>query len=438
MVHQVRHVSKWRDWCVSESVCKSGDSAISLAPLGTSEAEAAHSQSRLQGWVLQSFQFSLLLTSSYDIFISFTRRVSMCESMSIFGRLNLDTLCRTAWPQERPKDITVTRRVYQRAYSVELLWDTSNTLEILGDCFIHDFHACTILSSKLAQSVVLKLDWFASLTGTTITRGCTWVHQNKLSSFCPVSSLLSHTVQRLRHSVTPFHCLQLKQMYTKYAWAFPKAYKTRWNLDPGNRSSHSTGPIDNLWGNQTHCRSPGPARTGLAERLAFWRFLNLPLWLIPKQFRTSAGVRVNIANTQQPVLWGAITPFMINCKHWVFYAESVPTSSDKSKIWTNTCQQLLSTAISRLDSDSSLSAFDLNRTVAMSTDSWISDCSLRCQLFHPSPQLFEQYDHGLQSYHLWFQCSETHGKSCEAIRWHQAVKTKPAILQLRCWLLRGG
>jgi len=25
----------------------------------------------------------------------------------------------------------------------------------------------------LAQSVVLKLDWFASLTGTTVTRGCT-------------------------------------------------------------------------------------------------------------------------------------------------------------------------------------------------------------------------------------------------------------------------
>lgn len=43
---------------------------------------------------------------------------------------------------------------------------------------------------------------------------------------------------------------------------------------------------------------------------------------------------------------------------------------------------------------------------AMSTDSWISD-SLRCQLFHPSPQLFEQYDHGLQSYHLRFQCSKT-------------------------------
>ena len=67
----------------------------------------------------------------------------------------------------------------------------------------------------------------------------------------------------------------------------------------------------------------------------------------------------------------------------------------------STCQKVLGAPIAWLDSYGTFSAL-------VEVESCVATCHIslnivRLELFHPSPQLLEQYDQGLQSYHLQFQ-----------------------------------
>lgn len=258
----MRHVSKWRDWCVSGSVCKSGDSATSWHLSGWSSPFAVAAAGLSLAILSVSVYFSHLRTTSSSV----SEGEFLCANLWVFMGASI-------WiPSAGLHGLRSGRKIFRNEKSLSLSKSLIqlNFYEILRTNWkfwqIASFMAfmpvllwAQGLPRVLFWSLIGLPRWRVPPSQEAVPKCIKPNYQvSALSAACWVT--------RSNDYVTPFHCLQpLKQMYTQYAWAFAKEYKTWWNLAPGNRSSHSTGPIHNLWGNQTHCRSPGPARTaGLA------------------------------------------------------------------------------------------------------------------------------------------------------------------------------